>query len=185
MRAPERFDPDRGNLKTYLFAIARNLTLKNYRDQRAAEPGESRGSDAGVDPRPALEISSAVESAVAGLPHLQQEALVLFQYEGLTLEEVAHIDRGRCRYGQIPLASRTREFAAGIGALSKSRRYTWILLRRTNCRNPNWTGCSESGTLLRRRPGYARQCSRNLARRGGEDSGRYRSRYRWHAAWRS
>jgi RNA polymerase sigma-70 factor (ECF subfamily) len=32
MRAPERFDPDRGNLKTYLFAIARNLTLKNYRD---------------------------------------------------------------------------------------------------------------------------------------------------------
>src|SRR5450755_2879452 len=91
MRAPERFDPDRGNLKTYLFAIARNLTLKNYRDQRAAEPGESHGSEVGADPRPELEISSAIESAVAGLPHLQQEPLVLFQYEGLTLEEVAHI----------------------------------------------------------------------------------------------
>ncbi len=82
---------DRGNLKTYLFAIARNLVLKNYRDQRAMEPSESRAFDLSADLRPALEISSAVESAVAGLPHPQQEALVLFQYEGLTLEEVAQI----------------------------------------------------------------------------------------------
>jgi RNA polymerase sigma factor (sigma-70 family) len=91
MRAPQRFDPDRGTLKTYLFGIARNLVLKNFRDQKIADPVESDGLDLGVDPRPALEVSSAVESAVTGLPHLQQEALVLFQYEGLTLEEVAHV----------------------------------------------------------------------------------------------
>jgi hypothetical protein len=29
MRAPERFNAERGTLKTFLFAIARNLTLKN------------------------------------------------------------------------------------------------------------------------------------------------------------
>jgi RNA polymerase sigma-70 factor (ECF subfamily) len=89
--APERFNPDRGTLKTYLFAIARNLTLKNYRDQRATESAESNLSDLTADPRSALEISSAVENAIAGLPHLQQEALILFQFEGLALEEIAHI----------------------------------------------------------------------------------------------
>jgi len=90
VRAPEHFDPDRGTIKTYLFAIARNLVLKNYRDQRAAEPIESSDSFS-TDPRSALEVSFAVESAVAGLPHLQREALVLFQYEGLSLEEIAQI----------------------------------------------------------------------------------------------
>jgi RNA polymerase sigma-70 factor, ECF subfamily len=90
VRAPERFNPDRGTIKTYLFAIARNLVLKNYRDQRATESIES-GENLSTDPRSALEVSSAVENAVAGLPHLQQEALVLFQYEGLTLEEIAQI----------------------------------------------------------------------------------------------
>ena len=88
VRAPERFNPDRGTLKTYLFAIARNLVLKNYRDQRTTEAADL---DLTTDPRSSLEISSAVESAVGGLPHLQQEALVLFQYEGLALEEIAHV----------------------------------------------------------------------------------------------
>jgi RNA polymerase sigma-70 factor, ECF subfamily len=88
VRAPERFNPDRGTLKTYLFAIARNLVLKNYRDQRTTEAADL---DLATDPRSSLEISSAVESAVAALPHLQQEALVLFQYEGLALEEIAHV----------------------------------------------------------------------------------------------
>ena len=91
MRAPERFNAERGTLKTYLFAIARNLGVKNYRDQRVAESTEPNESDLTTDPRSALEISSAVESAIAALPHLQQEALVLFQYEGLALEEIAHI----------------------------------------------------------------------------------------------
>jgi RNA polymerase sigma-70 factor (ECF subfamily) len=90
VRPPERFNPDRGTIKTYLFAIARNLVFKNYRDQRATESIESSASFS-TDPRSTLEVSSAVESAVAGLPHLPQEALVLFQYEGLTLEEIAQI----------------------------------------------------------------------------------------------
>ncbi len=91
VRAPERFDPERGSLKTYLFAIARNLVLKNYRDRRIAEPSESLEVQVSSDPRLTLEISSAVSDAVAGLPHLQQEALVLFQYQGLALDEIAQI----------------------------------------------------------------------------------------------
>jgi RNA polymerase sigma-70 factor (ECF subfamily) len=91
VRAPDRFNPDRGSMQTYLFSIARNLVLKEYRDHKAVESTESIESDLATDPCLALEISSAVESAVAGLPHLQREALVLFQYEGLALEEIAYV----------------------------------------------------------------------------------------------
>ena len=31
LRAPERFDPDRASLRTYLFAAVRNLALKRLR----------------------------------------------------------------------------------------------------------------------------------------------------------
>ena len=93
IRAPERFDPARGNVKTYLFSIARNLVLKNYRDHRAETELDEGDDQAAIstDPRPSMEVSSAVAQAVAGLPPMQREALVLFEYEGATLEEVAHI----------------------------------------------------------------------------------------------
>jgi RNA polymerase sigma-70 factor, ECF subfamily len=91
VRAPHRFDETRGNLKTYLFSIARNLALKQYRDGRAEEPLDDSGAPDAVDPGGDLELSTAVATAVAGLPLLQQEALILFEYEGATLEEIAQI----------------------------------------------------------------------------------------------
>ena len=91
VRAPHRFDPARGNMKVYLFSIARNLALKQYRDDRGEEPLDGSEEPAGVDPRGSIEVSSAVAAAVAGLPQLQQEAVILFEYEGVTLEEIAQI----------------------------------------------------------------------------------------------
>ena len=92
LRAPGRFDRARGTVKTYLFAIARNLVLKDYRDNRAEVAMEQEDATAGIaDPRTGQEISSAVAQAVAALPPLQQEALVLFEYEGFTLEEIAQV----------------------------------------------------------------------------------------------
>jgi RNA polymerase sigma-70 factor (ECF subfamily) len=44
-----------------------------------------------MDARDDLDVAAAVASAVAELPVLQREALVLFQYEGATLEEIARI----------------------------------------------------------------------------------------------
>jgi RNA polymerase sigma-70 factor (ECF subfamily) len=90
MRAPERFDPGRGtSLKTYLIAIARNLAFKWVRDH--GREGQILAIEAflSTEPDGALDVSGAVESAVAGLPPLQQEALILFEYEGFTLEEIA------------------------------------------------------------------------------------------------
>ena len=90
VRNPQRYDASRGPLKTYLFAIARHLALKQYRDQR---PDELLEEDAmgGAGPEGAWEISSAVARAVAELPQLQREAVVLFEYEGFTLEEIASV----------------------------------------------------------------------------------------------
>src|SRR6202042_3325420 len=91
IRAPHRFDEVRGNLKTYLFSIARNLVLKQYRDHRAEEPLDDSDAPGPIDAGAAMEISTAVSTAVAGLPLLQQEAIILFEYEGATLEEIAQI----------------------------------------------------------------------------------------------
>ena len=91
VRAPQRFDPARGTVKVYLFSIARNLVLKEYRDTRSEEPLESLEELTGPDPRATLDLSSAVAAAVADLPQLQQEALILFEYEGVTLDEIAQI----------------------------------------------------------------------------------------------
>jgi RNA polymerase sigma-70 factor, ECF subfamily len=91
LRTPERFDESRGAVKTYLFSIARNLALKQYRDHHAEGQLDEDAIPATADPRRSMDDSSAVASAVAGLPPLQQEALVLFEYEGVTLEEIARI----------------------------------------------------------------------------------------------
>jgi RNA polymerase sigma-70 factor, ECF subfamily len=92
VRAPERFDAARGALQSYLFAIARNLVLKRYRDYRREEQWESEEAPPSpIDPRNALDLRTAVAEAIAGLPPLQREAVILFEYEGVTLEELALI----------------------------------------------------------------------------------------------
>lgn len=90
IRAPHRFHPARGSMKVYLFSIARNLALKHYRDDRT-EDGLEDFHAVTKDPSESITISSAVSKAVAELPQLQQEALILFEYEGVTLEEIAKI----------------------------------------------------------------------------------------------
>ncbi|HUP02695.1 MAG TPA: RNA polymerase sigma factor [Bryobacteraceae bacterium] len=90
VRNPQRYDRSRGSVKTYLFAIARHLALKHYRDEREHEPLEEE-EIGGVDAADRWEISSAVARAVADLPQLQRETVILFEYEGFTLEEIAGV----------------------------------------------------------------------------------------------
>ena len=98
IRKPENFRPERASLKTYLYAAARNLALKHFRNQ---------GREAGMDELPQEphestrrgplrklldeELADRVREAVFSLPPLQREALILFEYEGLSLNEVAEI----------------------------------------------------------------------------------------------
>ena len=91
VRAPDRFDESRGTLRTYLFSIARNLAFKDHRDGHLEEPLEEDPPAPEDDELLRGELASAVQAAVAALPPLQQEALILFEYEGLSLEEIARV----------------------------------------------------------------------------------------------
>ena len=98
IRRPEGFDPTRSQLRTYLFAAARNLALK-----RLQERGQDVNvEELAVEPRLPVreeplqkllreELEREVSRAVAALPPLQREALVLFEYEGLPLAEIAAV----------------------------------------------------------------------------------------------
>lgn len=89
LRHPERFDPARGTLRTFLLAIARNLALKHWRKEHRFEPLDD---DAGVVAPLDLErgdVGDIVGRAVRALPPLQREAVILAEYEDLTLAEIA------------------------------------------------------------------------------------------------
>jgi RNA polymerase sigma-70 factor (ECF subfamily) len=98
IRKPENFRPGRAALRTYLLAAARNLWLKQLRvssrESAVDEYEEGQFISADREPLDRLlddELSETVRAAISSLPPLQKEALVLFEYEGLALSEIAGI----------------------------------------------------------------------------------------------
>jgi RNA polymerase sigma-70 factor (ECF subfamily) len=96
IKKPDNFQPDRASLRTYLFSAARNLWLKQLRNSGRETAMDELGDDGfvalGREPLRRLlddELSVKVQEAVSSLPPLQREALVLFEYEGLALSEIA------------------------------------------------------------------------------------------------
>jgi RNA polymerase sigma-70 factor (ECF subfamily) len=90
LREPGRFNAARGQMRSFLVGIARNLALKAFRrdknrwsaldeEQFTAQPVDTAG----------CEIADVISNAVQSLPPLQREVLVLASYEGLSLEEIA------------------------------------------------------------------------------------------------
>lgn len=89
---------DRASLRQYLFGITRNLALQKLRvgerdavETDKVELGDVELISSPLDDLLSMERSEAVAQAVAGLPPLQREALILFEYEELSLEEIAAI----------------------------------------------------------------------------------------------
>ena len=98
IKEPGRFDSARASLRTYLYAAARNLAAKRYhsrgRETAIDELGdELRTTERNEPIRRVLdnELAGEVERAIAELPPLQREALVLFEYEDLSLAEIAAV----------------------------------------------------------------------------------------------
>ncbi len=98
IRKPGNFNPALGSLSSYLYAATRNLTLKYFRKSGREGGFEDLASDP-TGPRREQplrqlldrELSLKVQEAISDLPDLQREALVLFEYEGLPLSEIASI----------------------------------------------------------------------------------------------
>jgi len=88
LRQPGRFDPARGPVRSFLLAVARNLALKNWRNEHRWDELEDEFATPAVDLE-SRETNDAVGAAVASLPPLQREVLILSEYEELSLEEIA------------------------------------------------------------------------------------------------
>ncbi len=98
IRKPENFRPERASLRTYLFAAARNLALKHFRSTGRETGLDEMTEEPRLSPRHqpvrkllAEELAAEVRRAIFSLAPLQREALVLFEYEGLSLSEIAEI----------------------------------------------------------------------------------------------
>ena len=98
IKRPEGFDPERASLKTYLLAVVRNLSLKHFRNSgregSLEELTEEPQLPSKQEPLRRLldeELAEEIRRAVMSLPPLKREALVLFEYEYLSLSEIAAI----------------------------------------------------------------------------------------------
>jgi RNA polymerase sigma-70 factor (ECF subfamily) len=88
-RHPDRFDPDRGSLRAFLLGIARNLALKRWRKEHRYESLDDEALVAEPVDLGRGEVGDIVGRAVRALVPLQREVVILAEYEGLTLAEIA------------------------------------------------------------------------------------------------
>lgn len=88
-RKPGAYDPARGPLRAFLLGTARNLVRKRWRDERPHQALEDETSHCPPIDLARIERAEAVGRAVLSLPPLQREALVLAEYEEMSLEEIA------------------------------------------------------------------------------------------------
>ena len=96
IKDPGRFDAEKASLRTYLYAAARNQAARRYQNFNRESPLEDfefRGPEKHEPSQIVLddELVEEVRRAIASLPPLQREALVLFEYEDLSLAEIGAI----------------------------------------------------------------------------------------------
>ncbi|MBN2370497.1 MAG: RNA polymerase sigma factor [Vicinamibacteria bacterium] len=98
LRRPEGYQAERASLRTYLCAATRNLAFRLLRKRGVEtlvddvpEPPSSNRTPEQLRNLLGDEIIQTVRQAVEALPPLQREALILFEYEDLSLAEIAQI----------------------------------------------------------------------------------------------
>lgn len=88
-RAGERFDPQIGSLRTWLFAILRNVVIDLGR-ARAARPGlAEKGIEPAVEPFDEALLSWQIEEAMRRIGEQHRRVLVETYYRGRPYAEVA------------------------------------------------------------------------------------------------
>lgn len=109
------YDPGRTALRTYLFGVVRNQSLKRIERNTRARDLTPDSTEAPSPESLALrvELQDVVSTAVAQLPESQREVLILAHYEQMPLAEIARLlelepaavksrlQRGRARLKEI------------------------------------------------------------------------------------
>jgi RNA polymerase sigma-70 factor (ECF subfamily) len=87
-RNASAYRPDRGTLRSFLIGVARNIALHRLRGNRSHDELEEEALVTAPVDFGAIERAEMVTRAVAALPPFQREALILAEYEELSLEEI-------------------------------------------------------------------------------------------------
>jgi RNA polymerase sigma-70 factor (ECF subfamily) len=87
-RNPAAYRADRGTMRSFLIGVTRNLALKRLQRERPFDELEEDSAVCGPIDAAGRERGEMVAQAVAALPPLQREALILAEYEDLSLEEI-------------------------------------------------------------------------------------------------
>jgi RNA polymerase sigma-70 factor (ECF subfamily) len=87
------YDPNRTSLRTYLFGVVRNQSLKRFRKGLPVPNDGLEPPPAGSPERQLLdtELAGTVARAVMHLPETQREVLILAHYEQMPLAEIARV----------------------------------------------------------------------------------------------
>jgi RNA polymerase sigma-70 factor (ECF subfamily) len=94
---PERFDPDRGSLRSWLGTLAHRRSVDWVRREEARRRREDREANAFVPPPDIAELATSmviaerIRVAVDALPPEQREALLLAYFGGKTYRQVAEV----------------------------------------------------------------------------------------------
>jgi len=97
LRPAGSYDPERTPIRTYLFGVVRNQSLKRWRrNESPGQNGRENGPSAIHDRSPEREVLRAeledvVSRAVMQLPETQREVLILAHYEQMPLAEIAGV----------------------------------------------------------------------------------------------
>lgn len=92
-RAAVRYEPT-AKFSTYLFQIARRLLINEYRRRsrkplEVVDPADLHAVQPGGDERRRGEIEEAFAYALEGLPENHRSAILLYQQQGLSYQEIA------------------------------------------------------------------------------------------------
>jgi RNA polymerase sigma-70 factor (ECF subfamily) len=85
------YDRERGTLRSFLFGVTRNLALKRLGQEGSFDELTEGVATCGPIDLANRERGDIVAQAVASLPPLQREALILAEYEEMSLEEIGRL----------------------------------------------------------------------------------------------
>lgn len=134
MRTLVRYEPDRAELLTYLYGLARNVTRNRLRRERRFVTLDASVEDTATtadDPCAAAAHSQQLvrlRRVILTLPSRYREAVILYDVHGLSYAEAARVLqapvgtlRSRLNRGRQMIATRMREAEAGGEACAPAR----------------------------------------------------------------
>lgn len=128
-----RFDPTRGEVRSWLYGIATNKLHTRFRSDRRARRAFARAAESAIAPDPTVLVDEAADladtarrvlSAIARLDRNDRELIVLYAWDELSYSQIADIldvPIGTVRSRLSRARRRLRELLAGSGEVLSER----------------------------------------------------------------